>query len=299
MDLKQLEVLRAIAETGSFRAAADRLLLTQPAISHHLKRLEEELDETLVLRSKPRVALSAAGTEVLEVARGVLDSLDALRQRFQPGHDLEVKGALRVTASPLGIVYLYGDLLEKFIAEHPGIEVILTAVETPLDGARQVLARRDDAAFVPFPVDMPQLAQVELGVTDHVVITAADHPLARSGSLTVSQIRSYPFVRYLTGAGSRLVSDLLFGKPERYGNILLESNDTEFVKRIVGLGLAIALVPRFTVLEEVREGRLRALGIRGRKLAQTFGLVHRRDMRSRALRTFLEFCERNRGLIPV
>ena len=298
MDLKQLAVLRAIADTGNFNAAAEQLGLTQPAISHQLRRLEEELGETLVLRRRPRATLSPTGTSVLAAAHRIFGEIDDLKQTFAQHDAKAIGGVLRVTASNLGIIYLYGELLERFIAKHPRIEVVLTATETPFDGVRQVLARGADAAFVAFPVDEPTLSEVVLGETEHVVIVARTHPLARKRNVTVADLQRYPFIRYKLGAGSRVISDALFLKRGGYPEIFLESNDTEFVKRIVGLGFATAIVPRFIQTRDPRDRRLRLLKIRGHALKQKYGVAYRPDARSRALAAFTEFCARNKALVP-
>ncbi len=298
MDLRQLAVLRAIAETGSFRAAAVQLRLTQPAVTHQLQRLEAELGETLVLRRRPRAALSPAGAAVLDTAHRVFAELDDLKQKFARDDDDAVSGVLRVTASALGIVYLYGDLLEGFIAQHQRIELVLTATETPHDGVRRVLARDADIAFVAFPVADPALAELVLGETEHAVLVAQDHPLARRGTVSLAQLKRYPFIRYKAGAGSRLISDDVFLGRGGYPEIFLESNDTEFVKRIVGLGFATAIVPRFVVTGDARDRRLRKLTLSALALKQKYGLVYRADMRMRALRAFTAFCAGNRAKIP-
>jgi DNA-binding transcriptional LysR family regulator len=298
MDLKQLAVLRAIADTGSFHAAADQLGLTQPAVSHQLMRLERELGETLVLRRRPRAALSPAGATVLATAQRVLGEVDDLKQVFAPRHAGEVSGVLRVTASAMGIIYLYGELLARFIARHQRIELVLTAVETPFDGLRKVAAREADAAFVAFPIPEPNLAELVLGETEHAVLVARDHPLAARAAVTLAELKRYPLVRYKTGAGSRWMSDTIFLPRGGYPEIFLESNDTEFVKRIVGLGFATAVVPRFILTRDPRDRSLRRLTIRGLTLKQKYGLAYRPDVRSRALTTFTEFCARNKALVP-
>src|SRR6185503_15160792 len=298
MDLKQLAVLRAIADSGSFNVAADRLGLTQPAISHQLRRLEEELGETLVLRRRPRAALSPAGATVLATAQRVLGDIEDLKQMFAPKSGGEVSGVLRVTASAMGIIYLYGELLARFIAERQRIEVALTTVETPFDGIRKVAAREADAAFVAFPVPEPNMTELVLGETEHCALVAANHPLAKRGAVTLAELRRYPLVRYKTGAGSRWMSDTVFLPRGGYPEIFLESNDTEFVKRIVGLGFATAIVPRFIQTRDPRDRRLRLLKIRGHALKQKYGLAYRPDARSRALAAFTEFCLGNKALVP-
>ncbi len=298
MDLKQLAVLRAIADTGSFNAAGERLGLTQPAVSHQLRRLEDELGETLVLRKRPRVTLSPAGIAVLASAQRVLGEIESLKEMFAPQRAGEVSGAIRVTASAMGIIYLYGELIARFIEEHKRVEVALTTVETPFDGIRKVAARESDAAFVAFPTPEPNMAELVLGETEHCALVARDHPLAARGSVTLAELRRYPMIRYKTGAGSRWMSDGLFLPRGGYPEIFLESNDTEFVKRIVGLGFATAIVPRFILTRDPRDRRLRRLAVRGTPMKQKYGLAYRPDARGRAIGAFIEFCRRNKALVP-
>lgn len=295
MDLKQLEALRAIAETGSFHAAAERLGLTQPAISRQIARLEAELGDELVLRSRPRAALTPAGELVVDTGTRILGELDALHRRLNPSDSRDVIGVLRVAATSLGVVYLYGDILEAFIARHPHIEPIVTVTETHLDGAQLVLSRKADVAFAAFPLDIAGLQQETmqqhvLGEAENVIITANTHALAGRIQVSAGNLMNYPFVRYQTGSGSRHLSDRFFLAREGYPPILLESNDTEFIKRIVGLGLGVAMVPAFTVGKRQPDSRLCRLRVTGERLTQPFGVVTRTGGRSRAVDLFLDFC---------
>lgn len=299
MNIKQLRVLVALAECGSFGGAARKLRTSQPAISYQLKMLEEELGETLVLRGLKGAQLSSAGRSVLSTARSVLGELSALEDQFARRNDASPSGTLRVTTSAMGIVYLYGDLLERFLAEYPRIEVVVTAAETPLESARAVATHGADVALGPFPVNLSNVEEIELGETSYLAVVGPGHPLATRTRIALDDLRAYPIVRYEAGAGSRLISDRLFKKPRGYPEIFLESNDTEFVKRIVGLGLATAIVARFTVREEIRNNRLRGLTLVDADVRQKYGLVIRRDERLRAVDAFRDFCSANRALIPA
>ena len=295
MDLKQLRVLGAIARTGSFQGAAAELHLTQPAISHQLKKLETEIGETLVSRSRPRVRLLPAGAEVLATAERIEAELKELALRFSSPSPTAARGVLRVAASTLGIIYLYGDLLEEFIRRYPGIELIVTAAESGIGAARQVLAGTTDVAFTPFPVNLPNLETVPLGDTEHVVIVSRAHPLAARKSLSLHDLRSYPFIRYQSDAGSRAMSDQVFAADGGYPRIFMESNDTEFIKRVVALGMGTAMVPAFTVGNEARDRRLAILRIKGPAVRQAFGLVCRSKVKMRTLDLFRAFCIEHRA----
>lgn len=298
MDIKALAALQAIAETGSFRAAAVRLNVTQSAVSHQIHKLETALGESLIVRSKPRVRLSPAGEVALAAAERIADELAELRRHFQPAGEDRMGGVLRVAASTLGIVYLFGDLIERFIAEHPRFELIVTATETPLEGVRQLIGGRVDVVFTPFPITPAAVEPIVLGRAEHVVIARPSHPVARAGAVTVEELRRYPFVRYQQDAGSRHASDRLFLGRGGYPPVFMESNDTEFIKRIVGLGMGVAIVPSFTVSREIGEKRFTMLRLADFDFRQEFGLVHRRGVRLRTLAAFTRFCLENRGVIP-
>lgn len=290
MDLKQLEALRAIAETGSFTLAAARLRVTQPALSHQIKRLEQELGQTLLLRSRPQVSPSSAGQRVLGSLERIFTELDDLTQSFAPRQGTMPAGTLRIAATSMGIVYLYGKVFEDFIARYPLVELTLTATETPHDAVKKVIARTTDAAFALFPLDATNLDLVFLGSAEQIFIAGRKHPLARAVTVSVNELKRWPFIRYQPGTGARPKSDELFLSHGGYPPILIESNDTEFIKRIVGLGLGVAMVPAFTVLREIRAGTLRFLRLPKRRLLQDFGLVYRKGVKMKALDLFREVC---------
>ncbi|SLN70763.1 LysR family transcriptional regulator [Oceanibacterium hippocampi] len=288
MDLKQLAALRAISEAGSFGQAAKRLRLTQSAVSYQIRNLEEELGQTLIFRSRPNVTLSPAGLTALRSYERILGEIDQLRISFGSRDEAEVSGELRVASSILGIVYLYGDLIGEFIYAHPRIEVKMTTTESGQEGARQVIARQTDVAFVAFPIDGAQLQSITLGVSEHVAIVPAEHRLAEFDSVTVDILRQHPFVRYAPGAGSRHATDRIFLSGHGYPPIILESNDTEFIKRVVRMGLGLAIVPSFTI-SAAKDPRLHTLRIEGQPTRQEFGLVFRRRVKSKTLDLFCEF----------
>jgi DNA-binding transcriptional LysR family regulator len=298
MDLRQLAALRAIAETGSFHEAAKRLHLTQSAVSYQIRNLEREFGQTMVYRSRPHVALSPAGREALRSYERILAEIEGLKRHLGGEADTEIAGELRVASSILGIVYLYGDLIGDFIYSHPRIEVKMTATESGLEGARQVLARKADVAFVAFPLEIPQLQSITLGISEHVVIVAAHHRLASADAVTLEMLRQHHFMRYAPGAGSRYITDQMFLSNRGYPQIAMESNDTEFIKRTVRLGLGLAIVPSFTVSPQ-KDPELRILRIEGLVLTQEFGLVFRRDLRMKTLDLFCRFArERADTLLP-
>ncbi|CAM5370150.1 LysR family transcriptional regulator [Eoetvoesiella caeni] len=297
MNLQQLKILKAIAMTGTIRDAAEILHLTQPAISHQLKSLEEELGESLLIRSRPKIVLLPAGLEVLAAAERVTAEIEDLCLRFSPKEPDEVTGSLRVAASTLGIVYLYGDLLQAFIQRFPKVSLVVTATESGIDGVRQLMAGLADVAFAPTAESLTGLGFTLLGETKHVAIVSSSHPLCSLTAVSAAELRKYPFIRYRPDAGSRTSSDKLFLSNAQYPPIFLESNDTEFIKRVVAMGVGTAIVPEFTVTRNDREKQhLAVLQVQHLSVAQGYGLVFRQDIKMHTVRLFRDLCIERREL---
>jgi DNA-binding transcriptional LysR family regulator len=160
-----------------------------------------------------------------------------------------------------------------------------------------VLARKADVAFTAFSGDAPRLPCIVLGSTHHVAIVGDVHPLARFPSVPLEMLRQHRFARYQPGAGSRHATDRLF-LASGYPRIVAESNDTEFIKRIVRLGLATAIVPKVTMTRSPEPG-LRTVRIEDHDLEQEFGLVYRADVRMQTLDAFCAHCRTRAGTITA
>jgi DNA-binding transcriptional LysR family regulator len=298
VEIKQLKALSAIAENGSFSIAAGRLRLTQSALSHQIKNLEDELGETLLIRGRGRVMPTEAGQVVLASVQNILAEVSAIRERFQGGTRGPITGVLRIAATNLGMASLYGDLCEDFMSRYPGVEVTFRATETPEEAARRVEDGIADVAFIPFFGLHPLLEQVVLGTTEDVFIVGRHHPLAKRRVVSLDDIRQWPFVRFHPNSGSRTVSDRLFLTTGGYPPIATESNDMEFVKRVVGMGAGIALIPVIAVAREARAHSLIPLRLADRKLQVNFGLAYRRAEKIKTVERLRAFCLERRGPEP-
>jgi len=298
VDLRQLELFKLISEAGSFSTAARKLGLTQSALSHQMRALEEELGEPLLVRARPRAYATPAGQRLLVSAERIFDELQRLKSQFVKTAPGAAAGSVRVSATHLAITYIYGELLEMFAGRHPEVEIVFHATETTEDPVQRVLQRDSDAGFTVLPVEHPKLESVPLLRAEQVFIVAPRHPLARQRATTIDDLRQWPFARFEPRTGGRQVSDGLFLANGGYPSILAESNDVEYLKRVIRIGLGIAMVPVFCVRNELKAGLIKALRLKTGRVIQDAGLVVRRDMRARALELFVRACLQLRGPRP-
>src|SRR5215468_10989405 len=188
MEMSQLRTFRAVAEALNFTRAAERLHLTQSAVSHQIKALEQELGEPLFIRAKRGVKLSEAGKVALDHARRVLDEAEALRERLSGRGGTAPTGRVRAAAATQAFVHLFVPLFEAFMRSHPGIEVSFrTTVSTEQTGA-DILNGIADVGFASLPVYSPNLQVTEIFEDELIVVVGRAHRLASHKTVSVEEI---------------------------------------------------------------------------------------------------------------
>jgi DNA-binding transcriptional LysR family regulator len=177
MELRQLRSFVVLAEELHFRRAAERLGFAQPSLSQQLRRLEASLGVRLLERDRRRVALTPAGTALLEEAREVLAAADRAIDAAR-GAAAGERGRLRLNLTRSLTGGLAGEIVERFRAQHPGVELELDVGTSTLNA---VALREDiiDVAFVRPPLVDGGLEVLELGREPMVCVVPTRHPLAR------------------------------------------------------------------------------------------------------------------------
>jgi len=296
MEIRQLRALQAIADTGSFWEAADVLGLTQSALSHQVRQLEDELGETLLVRARPRIYPTPAGRVVLDAAGRINAEIRTLEQRFTTARHGAIVGTLRIAATPMSFTYLLGDLCESFRSRYPQVELVFTAAESADQAVRRVLAGASDLAFGPLTGQHDSLKEVKLASVEHAFIVRAGHPLAGADTVTRDQLRQYPMALFQPKSGTRSMTDAIF-EGMQPPSVLTESNDAQFIKRMVSISDASALMVAFIMDDS--EPALRWVRLQGPPLTVDVGLIHKKNVHMNALELFKGMCLDLRGPRPA
>ncbi|NYT43256.1 LysR family transcriptional regulator [Alcaligenaceae bacterium] len=256
ISIRQLEVFVAIASAGTVRAAAERLFVTQPAVSMALAELERQLNGQLFDRERGRLHLSPRGKEVLPMAQEVIERVhEMLRQSGD--QELELTGELRVGASNTIGNYLVGDLLGVFVERHPQVS-LQVSVENTHTITAGLLAHRIDVGCVEGPVNHAQLEVLPWRDDELVVCAAPLHALAQQEDLKVRHFKDAKWILREPGSAMRVQTEhVLASLPP--GRILLELGQVEAIKQAVIAGLGIACLPQSATGDAVTAGRLKVL----------------------------------------
>lgn len=297
MEIRQLEAFVAVAETGSFTAAGERVNLTQSTISQQIKALEEKLGEALFVRGGRGVRLTDAGEQLLPRARIVLDTVDEISTLFtSPARTL--RGRLRVGAASMATAYLFAPIYERFIKSHPNIQLLVRSTTTTEETLKQVVSGEIDVGFIAVQVTNPTV-EVEPVATDEVVLVVGPtHQWARRQSVAVAELESQPMIVFERGMSHRRTMDELFTKLGITPRIVSETNDPQMVKSLIEIGLGIALIPRWAVAKEVEADRLHVLSLEGYSLVRDVDMIYLKRHTS-AVRAFVDFCREFKSAIAT
>lgn len=281
---RQLQVFAATAATGSVRQAAERLHLTQPAVSMALAEMERILGRPLFDRASRRLVLNEQGRRLLPLAQELLLRLAEFGRQADAGGELA--GELRIGTSNTVGNYLVGDLLGGFIAAHPKVNVRLQVENTATIIAR-LLAYDVDVACVEGDVAHPDLEQRRWRDDRLCICAAPTHALARRRRLRPEHFEGARWVLRESGSATRVQTErVLAALPA--GQVVMELDQAEAIKQAVIAGLGLALLPRVAVEHEHAAGRLVILRTPFLSLRRVLSLVmHRRRWRGPLLEAFL------------
>jgi LysR family transcriptional regulator, low CO2-responsive transcriptional regulator len=272
VDLRQLEILRAVADTGSFTSAGHQLHLSQSAVSRQILVLEEELGEQLFLRVGGKIRITPAGTTLLSLSRRLLEDIDKTRASIVESRKT-LGGTLRLVGGMTVCLYVFPALLKEFQRVHPGVEVKMTPGATPRL-IRQLRTGAADLGLLTLPIDDPSLATEPVIREELLLVTSPQHPLARKKEVTPHDLFRQPFVVFEAGSNTRRTIEDFFVREQIEPKVVTETENVEIIKALVRVRMGIAILPYQSVAREVRSGQLFCARITGQHLTRETGWVH-------------------------
>lgn len=274
LDLYKLQIFAVVVEVGSFSAAAERLYMTQPAISQHMKALEVSLGRDLFQRGWRGVKLTAYGETLYQYTEQIFALVTEAENALVNVEQLS-SGRISIGTTPGIGVYLAPEWVQGFRERYPQLTVSLqTGITSEI--VADVLARRLDIGFIEGELETPLPARLSVLVLEQVeqqVIVGQKHPFWSQEVLSLSDLHNQSFIVRQVNSQSRL---WLEGEFQRYGverHIGAEFDNLESMKRAVMLGTCLAVMPSYVVQAELAQGLLRLIPIEGRPFTRELKLI--------------------------
>ncbi len=291
MDLRQLEILRAISESGSFTAAGARLHVSQSAISRQILLLEEEFKEPLFIRVGRRIQITPTGETLLQLSHRVFADI---RDTSESILDTKKKlsGTLRLVGGMTVCLYVFPPLLKEFRRHHPDVDIKVITGGTPRL-LRKLRSGGADLGLLTLPIDDQALTAVPVIHEELLLVAPAGHRLASGRAVPASALVRQPFILFEGGSNTRRVIDEFFVRADIKPRVVAETENVEIIKSMVASGLGISIVPFQSVAREIRGGSLSVARIEGQTLVRDTGWAYlKSDRVPRMVREMMDTLER-------
>lgn len=282
MDIGSLNAFIAIAETGSFSGAGERLYLTQPAISKRIAGLEQQLNVRLFDRLGREVNLTEAGRALLPRAYQILNVLDDTR-RALTNLSGEVTGRLTLATSHHIGLHRLPPILRTFTRRYPKVALDIQFLDSEVAYEEILHGRAELAVITLAPEPHPLVRSVPVWHDPLDFVAAPEHPLSLQTAVALTDIALHPAVFPGGNTFTHHIVSRLFQTQGLTPNIAMSTNYLETIKMMVSIGLAWSVLPRTMLDDQVATFTLPDI-----QLSRQLGyILHTERTLSNAARAFM------------
>jgi DNA-binding transcriptional LysR family regulator len=269
----RLKVFRTVAEHLNFRKAAERLFLTQPAITLQIKALEDDLGIRLFDRAGNRVALTPQGSVLLVYANKIAALVSEAEQELG-AEDGKISGELTLGVSTTIAQYVLPRLLGAFLDQHPRVQFSLHSGNTS-EIVHLLLDSKISVGLIEGPA-RDRGIRTEPFMQDELVLIMP--PAFEPDHMSGAQLLASNLLMREQGSGSRRVVEIALEKAglklKSFKNVM-DLDSTEAIKSAVEVGLGIGFVSRWAISKELELGALKVAEVVGLKVDRHFSLISR------------------------
>lgn len=286
MDFEQLRTFLEVSRLRSFSRAAEKLMVTQPAISAQIRTLENEVGARLFDRDGGKVTFTAAGKVFEPFAEHCLQCHNHITVAIGELHR-SPRGEITVSANEATSLYVLPMVFAQFKQQYSRVGLSIVRADRARS-IESVLSREVDFAVVSLPLKDPRLI-VDVIHRDEVVLVAPkNHGLAQRDSVKFPEILQHSLLLPKQGRQRELIEDL-FRSYDVQPRVAMEVESSELLKRLIVAGLGVGFLPRTNVLADEKAGALQIVKVDGVRLSRELAVVYRKDKTlTRAAHAFLE-----------
>lgn len=272
-DLADLRAFVAVAELNSFRAAAESIHLSQPALSRRVEKLEIALGVRLFERTTRSVSLTAVGRDFSRKARSLLDDLE---NSLLSMHQVAASqlGEVVIACIPSAVYYFLPKVLRDYHEQYPKIRVRI--IDDSANAVLEIVARGEaDFGINIIGIQEPEIEFQAILKEPFVAACRRDHPLAAKRKVTWAELGQYDFMTVDKSTGNRLLVDLALANTNIRPSWCFEAKHMSTLLGLVEAGLGVAAVPRLS-MPQGEHATLAMVELVEPTVERTVGLIRRR-----------------------
>lgn len=274
MHIENLKIFSDLVESQSFSRAAKLNGITQSAVSQQLRAMEKHFNVLIVDRSQKQFRLTREGAKLYDSSKDILHLYDKLVSELQ-----EMKKVISGTIH-LSTIYSIGlhelpPYVKKFMQDYPSVNVRVEYRRSNLV-YEDVLHNAVDLGLVAYPIKTRQIEIIPFMEDRLVVICSKNHPLASVNEIDLRELSNQRFVGFEQDIPTRKATDQIFKELKLDVEPVMEFDNIETVKRAVEIDAGIAIVPSTTVMQEVKQGLIHEIRIKGKQITRPLAIIMRK-----------------------
>ena len=297
MDFEQLKTFQLVSRLKSFSRAAEKLGVTQPAISAQVRSLENEVGARLFDREGGKVTFTAAGRLFEPFAEHCLQCHSHILAGVSELYH-SPRGEISVSTSEATSLYVLPTVFAQFKKLYSRVHLSIVRSERSRV-LEAVFSREVDFGIVSLPVKDSRLLIHSIHKDEVVLVTPISHPLADRTTVKLYEILQYPLLMMKHGRQREKI-DHFFHSRDVQPRVAMELESSELLKRLIGAGIGMGFLPHTNVLADESAGLLKTMKVDGMRVQRELGLVFRKDKTlTRAAHAFLEVATNGARPVPI
>ncbi len=288
MELWQLRTFSIVAKTLHFTRASEDLNLSQPAVSHHIKSLEEEIGEPLFLRTKDGVSLTRTGERVYEHAVKILDLAEKLSLEINEIND-SLNENLVIGAANQGLNNPFPQLYRGFTSKYREIKLEFQTEKSPQEIAEKVRAGEMDVGVLGEIRDLSGLNVMPYGRFEFVLVAGTNNSLANKKNIEIEDLQNKEWVMLTSASRLRMWAEEVLEKSGIRMKKILETNDGSLISSMLANGDRLSLLPAWGVFEDIRDGKIVRLDFDGLEYSIDLICVWKKENRKQSVQALLTY----------
>ena len=273
----KLYSLLQVCESGSFIAASKKLSITQPAVSHHIKALEEELNVTIFERRSGKIVLTREGEKVVQCARKMQSLYQNLVQNLRDSKKLITHLTVGVThtaeSNPIA------EALARYCAENEN--VIIKMITGTINNLYIKLKEYEiDLAVVEGRITDPSIHHLLIDTDYLVLAVSVNHPFAKRQMISLNELKKERMILRLPNSGTR---NLFTAHLESNNmslnefNVILELDNIATIKDLIRRDFGVSILPRSVCLDELKKNKIAVLPVENLSMIREINLAYHKD----------------------
>lgn len=286
----RIRVFFTVANRLSFSRAAEELHITQPAITRHIRQIEDHFGQKLFERKGNSIALTEAGNLLYNHSKRILQEYKELEFDMNALVD-RTEGILRIAASTTVAQYVLPVVLAKFHRQYPKVKVSLISANTE-DVEKAVLESNAELGFIEGRSKNRELAYQPFLKDEIVPVVGAGHPLFNANTIVPQDLKTQPLVLREEGSGTL---EIILQELRKVGivyndlNVEMRLGSSESIKSYLGDDRSMAFLSVNTILKELKSGELGIVDVTGLSLERDFYYIFKQGHHSALSNLFLDF----------